>query len=172
MNDFTTIISLVAALAILLIVLSIFLGLQIKSMKARLDKLSYKLYFELTRKGDILPLFVDKLRALSVEDGLSEIVELRHQSVSITKLNAKKREFETSLWEKFGEVWGSAKSTTAVKNNHHLLALETDLDEADSRINEVKDVYNKYVKKYNSLAGNFLLKPIALIVKSKKAEIF
>lgn len=172
MNNFSTIIYLVAAVPVVLLVVSVYLFLQMKNMRDKLNDFSYKLYFELTRKSDIIPLFIDKLRSHDLEYGFEDIISLRQQTVKLTKLGKRKKDIETSLWKTFLGVWDDAKKTAVVKNDHYLLSLETDLEEADGRISEFLETYNNYVKKYNALVGNFILKPIALLAKSSKAELF
>jgi hypothetical protein len=44
--------------------------------------------------------------------------------------------------------------------------------EVDARIVGVRNAYNLTAKKYNNLAGNFLLKPVVLIIKAGKIESF
>jgi hypothetical protein len=69
-------------------------------------------------------------------------------------------------------LWQNAQNKEEVRKDLVLTALQKDLNEADARIVGVRNAYNLTAKKYNNLAGNFLLKPVVLIIKAGKIESF
>jgi hypothetical protein len=170
--EFTTQINLIIAAVILLLVAAVFIGYQMKSLGAELKMVAYKFYFELTRKADLLPQVIEKLSAYVGRENLAELIQARSATMAISEITSDKKIKEEQLWSIFQTVWQNAQGQEAAQKDLVLTALRKDLAEADLRVGEMRDAYNLMVKKYNRLAGNFLLKPIGLIVKAKKAQSF
>jgi hypothetical protein len=170
--EFTPLINLIIAAAILLIAAGTFLGFQMRNLAAESEKLAYKLYFELTRKADLLPQIVEKLSKYFGRESFDELIAARAATMAQTTFNADKKAKEEQLWSTFQGLWQNAQNKEEVRKDLVLTALQKDLNEADARIVGVRNAYNLTAKKYNNLAGNFLLKPVVLIIKAGKIESF
>lgn len=167
MLEFAPLFNLVLALIILLLISGVFVVYQLKAMRVQLSTASYKLYFETTRKADLLPQAVTRLQEHSPDFSFDDLIVLRQESLNIKKFDRQKKEAEDRLWALFNQIWEESRKWPGVKTDHLLSALETDLSAADERIEEMKIGYNRLVVKNNNLAGNILLKPAALIAGAK-----
>ncbi len=170
--NFTPYYNLIAAAIILLIVALVYIGFQIKSLSAEIQVAAYKLYFELTAKDDLLPQLVEKLSNYVDRGKFAEIIQRRHFALAKTQIGAEKKHIEEQLWESFDFLWKAVSAQTDLQKDVGLMALTKNLKEADQRIEENSKAYNSLVKKYNRLAGNFLLFPVKLLVKAKKVEAY
>lgn len=170
--EFTPQINLIIAAVILLLIAAVFIGYQMKSLRVELEMVAYKFYFELTRKADLLPQFVEKLSTYVSREQFVPLIQARAATMAVSEFNEDKKAKEENLWSIFQSIWQTAQNQEAVQKDLVLTALRKDMAEADLRVEEMRDAYNLIVKKYNSLAGNFLLFPIRLIVKAKKAQSF
>lgn len=167
MLEFTPLVNLALALIILLLIGGVFVVYHLKAMRSQLKTAAYKLYFESTRKADLLPQAITRLKEHAPEFGFEELIALRRESLSITDFGSKKKQMEEALWTLFQQIWAESKHWPGVKTDHLLAALDTDLEAADERIEQMKESYNKLVTKNNSFAGNIFLKPAALIAGAK-----
>lgn len=169
--ELTPVFNLIIAAIILLLVAFVYIGFQIKNLAAEIETAAYKLYFELTRKDDLLPSLIEKLSQYVARDSFNEVIKERALSMSNSSIGNTKKAQEEKLWQSVGELWETATKSEA-KKDVALIALSKNLKEADERIADNTKAYNSMVKKYNGLAGNLLLKPASLIVKAKKAEMY
>ncbi len=168
----TPLTNLLIALIILLLAAAVYVAILIKNLRTQIARLSYFLYFEITRKADLIPQFLDKTGQIFPPERFAEIIDLRGQTIKSTQLGTGKKALEDRLWLAFGQLINTIHQQPELKNNLALLALEKDLAEADRRVAEHQQVYNQTVNKYNKIVGNFLLKPVGLLVGAGKLETF
>lgn len=168
----TALLSLIFGIIILLLVGGVYVGFQIKTLAAEIEIAAYKLYFELTRKDDLLPALIEKMSAYVGRESFSELIKQRAESMANSKMGVNKKAQEEKIWATFGALWQTAIAKPEVQKDVSVMALAKNMAEADVRIAENSAAYNSMVKKYNGLAGNFLLKPVSLMVRAKKAELY
>ncbi len=170
--EFTPLSNLLITLVILLLAASVFIILQLKNLQAQIEKLSYRLYFEMTRKSDLIPQFLGKMAAYLEGDRFGEIIKLRQQTMQINECGKTKKELENSLWEKFESLNKEVLKLSETKKDMLLLTLEKEKKEAENRVDKIQTTYNQQVQKYNAIAGNILVKPLRLLIKVRTFETF
>lgn len=170
--EFSALSNLIIGLVILFLAAGVYVGFQIKTLAAEIQIAAYKLCFELTRKDDLLPQFVEKLGQYLGRESFDELIKERAECLANEKIGLGKKVQEEKLWGTFEGLWQSAKAKPEVQKDAALMGLVKSLGEADGRIAEFTGAYNSLVKKYNGLAGNLLLKPVSLVVKAGKAEVY
>lgn len=163
---------LLPALITLIAMVGIFLGLQMRSMQTRLDLLAYRLYFEVTRKADLLPGLIEKVAPVLGKERLSPLIAARAASAANNHFNADKSLQEETLWRLFDEIWREVMQNPVLQKDLVLVALKRDLSDADQRIEIIRNSYNQLVQHYNNLVGNPLLMWVSRVVKAKPANTF
>lgn len=172
MLELTPALNLVLALIILILIGGVFVVFELKSLRLQIRERAYKLYFETTRKADLLPRAINRLRVHAPNFDFGPLIGLRRDSLSKTVFSPEKKALEDALWTLFQEINLQSRTWPGVKNDHLLSALETDLKAADERVEAMKISYNKMVARNNKLAGNLLLKPAAMIAGSRVLSLW
>jgi hypothetical protein len=170
--EFTPLTNLFFALIILLLAAAIYIALTIKDLQLQLHRLSYELYFEATRQADLIPQFLVQFGGMVPRTDFGKVIDLRSRNLNCTVMGKEKQELEQAMWLEFNRLLDQAKKNPEYKNNLMLLALEKDLEDAAARLKDKKTVFNKTVEKYNKIVGNFLLKPVSMVIKAKIQESF
>jgi len=168
--ELTPLANILTALVILLVIAAVFTAAQIKLLRSKVARLSYSLYFEVTRKTDLIPQFVGKLASYMDLADWQKIIDWRDKSMSMAIGSTGKRKLEDDMWKQFSSLWQQAKKHPEVQKDFSILALEKEIRDADKRIEGISTVYNRIVNKYNGLVDNFLLKPVAFLVKAGRLE--
>jgi hypothetical protein len=164
--------NLLIALIILLLAAGIYVALLIKNLQSQIKRLSYHLYFETTRKADLIPQFLDKTGQVFPAGRLKEIIDSRALSLKTESFGKEKKNQEEQLWRLFAQLLQEIHNRPELKSNLTLLALEKDLIEAEKRVAENQQTYNQTVNKYNKIVGNLFLKPVSILVKASRLETF
>lgn len=166
------ILNLLAALIILLILVGSFAVFTLKKMTDTIARANYNLYFEITRKSDLLPMYIELLGKYFDKSSFKELISLRSETMKLRICNGEKRAVENKLWTDFDDVMKSANAKSEVAKDLQLIALNKDLAEVDMITKNSTDIYNKLVKKYNFWVNFLPLKPLTLLFKLKKTESY
>lgn len=170
--ELTPLSNLLIALVVLLAMLSVYMTYLIRARREDAEKGAYFLYFEMTRRADLIPHFIELAKAEHLTVDFSTLIENRSKTMIIEIFDQSKKTAEETLWKNFDEMLTQMKATISKNGQIQVAALEKDWREATSRVNNMIAQYNRLVEKYNRLANNIVLKPLSLIVKARKMPTF
>ncbi len=156
------------ALTILVFVLFIYLVFSTKNQLVDIKIAAYKLYFELTRKDDLLPLLIERLSGYANKEFFNDLIENRANTAKITTINSDKKTMEDDLWLLFEDKLQSVSKQADITKDINIKSLLEETKKADQRINEAIDFYNSLVKRVNKL----LIFPITLLVNNTKIQLY
>lgn len=166
------ILNLLAALIILLILVGSFAIFTLRKMAFTIARANYNLYFEITRKSDLLPMYIELFSKFFDKSSFKDLIKLRSQTMQLRNCNGEKRAMEDKLWAGFDDIMKSANANNQVAKDLQLIALNKDLLEANLTVQNSAEIYNKLVKKYNFWVNFLPLKPLTILFKLKKAESY
>jgi hypothetical protein len=164
--------SLLVTVLLLLLVAYIYVFFHLRTLREALETLAYRLYFETTRKADLLPLAIERLRTHNGEYSFEGIIEARRATLAQNRIGSGKRRLEETLWQNYGTIQKESLAWPGVKQDHLLAAVNRRLKEADLDVERARENYNRLAGRYNKLAGNWLFKPAALAAGAGKRELF
>lgn len=170
--QFETLLSLIIGGVILIIAVVSFVVFSLKKLEGTIARAADALYFETTRKSDLLPMYIELLSKYFSRNSFKELIEERSQSMHVLDFGADKKQLEVKLWMTFEDIIKSAGENQEVAKDLQLVALNKDLNEAKARVETTTEIYNKLVKTHNQWAGFFLLKPLTSAFKLKKFESY
>lgn len=160
----SSIINIVVAAIILVIVGGFYLAYYLKSLRTELDTVSYKLWFNVTQRSDLLPLYIETWTKYFSPESFDELVKLRGESMQIRNFNENKKSLEQQIWKLFEGLMKSAEANPEIKKDVVFAALNKDLKTVNSHVSEQAASYNKLVDKYNSIIRNPLFLPVSMMV--------
>lgn len=160
--------NIVIALIILVFVLFVYLVFSVKNQLLEIKVAAYKLYFELTRKDDLLPLLIEKLSVYAGRDFFNDLIENRSNTAKITIINSNKKTMEDDLWLLFENKLQSISKQADITKDINIKYLLEETKKADQKINEAMDFYNSLAKRVNKL----LVFPITLLVNNTKIQLY
>ncbi|MCC7432081.1 LemA family protein [Candidatus Peregrinibacteria bacterium] len=166
------ILNLLVALIIMLIVVGSFTIFSLQKMAATIAKANYNLYFEITRRSDLLPIYIELFSKFFDKSSFKGLIDLRGKTMQLRVCDQEKRAMEDKLWAGFDDIMKSANANNQVAKDLQLIALNKDLLEANLTVQNSAEIYNKLVKKYNFWVNFLPLKPLTLLFKLKKAESY
>lgn len=169
LNSFT---NLLVALIILLVAAGFYLAYYLKSLRGEIANASYQLYFEVTKRGDLLPLYIESWAKYFSRDSFDELIKLRSESMQMNGFGTAKKAKEEQIWKLFDGLIASAAGNAEIKKDVILSALNKDFKEINQRVTVQSNLYNKLVDRYNSLDKNPLLKPVSMMVSRVHFERF
>lgn len=164
--------NLIIALAVLLAMLCVYIVYLIRSRREDAEKAAYFLYFEMVRRSDLIPHFIELAKTENLSLDFAGLIEKRAKTMGLEQFDQSKKTQEESLWNNFNDILTQMKTTMSKNGQIQVAALEKDWREATSRVNNMTAQYNRLVEKYNKLANNIILKPLSLIVKASKMPSF
>jgi hypothetical protein len=164
--------NLLIALIILLVAAGFYLAYYLKSLRGEITGASAQLFFEVTQRDDLLPLYIESLAKYFLRDSFDELIKLRAESMQMKGFGAVKKAREEQIWKLFDGLVKSAANNTEIKKDVILSALNKDFKEINLRVIAQSNFYNKLVGRYNSLVGNPLLKPVSTMVSGAHFEKF
>ena len=170
--ELTPLSNLAIALVVLLAMLAVYITYLIRARQEDAEKGAYFLYFEMTRRADLIPHFIELAKAEHLTVDFTTLIEKRSATMGIENFDQNKKTAEEILWKNFDETLAQIKTAISKNGQIQVAALEKDWREATSRVNNMIAQYNRLVEKYNKLANNVVLKPLSLIVKARKMPIF
>ena len=170
--ELTPLSNLIIALIVLLAMLCVYLVYLMKSRREDAEKGAYFLYFEMTRRTDLIPHFIELARTENLNLDFAGLIENRAKTMGLEQFDVAKKIQEETLWNNFNDVLAQMKTAMSKNGQIQVAALEKDWREATSRVNNMIAQYNHLVGKYNKLANNIILKPLSLIVKAHKMPSF
>lgn len=170
--ELTPLSNLVIAIVVLLAMLAVYLTYLIRARREDAEKGAYFLYFEMTRRADLIPHFIELAQSEHLTVDFSTLIENRAKSMNLEQFDQAKKTAEETLWKNFDEILAQIKTAISKNGQIQAAALEKDWREATSRVNNMIAQYNRLVEKYNKLSNNIILKPLSLIVKAHKMPSF
>ncbi len=170
--ELTPLSNLFIALIVLLAMLAVYVTYLIRARRDDAEKGAYFLYFEMIRRADLIPHFIELAKAENLSVDFTELIESRSQTMNLEQFDENKKSAEEKLWKNFDEILAQIKTAISKNGQIQVAALEKDWREATSRVNNMTAQYNRLVGKYNKLANNTILKPLSLMVKAHKIPTF
>lgn len=170
--ELTPLSNLVIALVVLLTMLAVYIIYLIRARRDDAEKGAYFLYFEMIRRADLIPHFIELAKAENLAVDFTELIENRSKTMNIEQFDQNKKSAEETLWKNFDQTLAQIKTAISKNGQIQVAVLEKDWRDATSRVNNMTAQYNRLVGKYNKLANNIILKPLSLLVKAPKMSTF
>ncbi|MCC6643397.1 LemA family protein [Candidatus Peregrinibacteria bacterium] len=167
--ELTPLFNLIVAAVILFLVACVYLVNLLKNWKIEIEKAAYLLYFEVTRRSDLIPRLIE---VMNNDASYGPLIAARAKSMEMNSFGEEKKQAEINLWKMFDEQFKAAKVKADRTAGVQLSALEKDWKEANKKVESMSTQYNKVVGKYNRVAGSIVLKPLSLLVKAHKMPTF
>ena len=171
----TTLITIISSF-VFLVLLWIVVGVRhLKGAKKTLDS-SWEFVDEKIRKRhDLAPVLVECARSSGADSSFGELVEkmipLRDAARRIYFPCTEKNEKEVAFGGVLKSMISYGEKSDVVKNTY-FLEIKKEISDIDTDILNRSRDYNDVAAKYNKSLDNVLLKPLALVLKSRKAEVF
>lgn len=169
---FETILNVIITSVILLLVLSTFIVLNLKKLAITIEKAEYELYFQLTAKADLIPLYIEILSKYYDRNSFKDLIEKRSKTLQEKTFGNQKMLLEKDLWQLFEDIRKTSLNNEKVKGDLELKSLENKFTQANHETETARDIYNKLVKKYNQWTGFFVIKPLCGISKMPHKELY
>lgn len=169
---FEIILNLIITSVILILVLAIFTILNLKNLARTIEKAEYELYFQLTAKADLIPLYVEILAKYYDRNSFKELIEKRADTLQEKTFGSHKLVLEKAMWQLFEDIRKTSLNNEKVKDDLELKSLENNFAQTSHDAEIARDIYNKLVKKYNQWTGFFVIKPLCGISKMPHKELY
>lgn len=170
--ELNSITNLLIGLILLLVAAGFYLAYYLKSLHGEITLASNNLFFEITRRSDLLPLYIESWAKCFSKESFNDLIKLRAESMQMKGFDGAKKAKEEQIWKLFNGLMKSALDNTEIKKDAILSALNKDFKEINQRVEAQANFYNKLVERYNSLDRNPLLKPVSMMVSRNHFEKF
>ncbi len=141
-----------------------------KAVKAEWQNLWLLLY----NRHNLLPNFLETFKSFFPDQKviLAEIIELKNKAAYIKNASTEKFRAELELSLKLSDVAQLCNGSKAILVDTNFLGLRQEFKENTLKIEEEMNVYNKKVRSFNAFLEKFYLKPLVLIFRLKREQIF
>jgi LemA protein len=123
---------------------------------------------------DKIPNLIETLRMHTEgqEELINGLIAVRSETWPIKKASKERVHAELHVSSKLHQVWALSKQFDDLRKNTNYLELKMEFKEIGKEIEEMEDVYNHKVRKYNKIVGNVALRPVLGLMRFKKLAIF
>jgi len=167
LNSFSNIIIAVIILASAGVV---YLVLSLKMIKEEILSAAYKLNFDVQKRMDLIPLFIENVTGSFGADRKAEIIAKRADSMAVKVGEKGKIDLEEGIWQTIDQMMLEMKNDD--NNKLQIAAFKADLQSINEQITNLKISYNDKVNKYNGWVNNPVFKYIIRMFKYTQMEVF
>ena len=128
----------------------------------------------LRKRQNLIPNMLETLKKYdkNQEKFIEEVIVDRIHAAKEYNVGAEKIEYEIILSNHINKVFGIAGTNEELRSDTNYLELKKEIIDINKNIDEKVNIFNKMVRNYNKDISKFYLRPIALIRKYKKINIF
>ena len=128
----------------------------------------------LRKRQSLIPNMLETLREYdkNQEKFIEEVISDREYAAKEYSIGADKIEYEILLSNHLNKVFGIAGTNDELRSDTNYLELKKEIIDTNKNIDEKVNTFNRMVREYNKDISKFYLRPIALIRKYKKINIF
>ena len=164
----------ILSIAVLIIFGAVFLFFYFKGIKSEIEEYWLAVLSKLRRRLDKIPGLIETVRAIPGIDQaqLKQLIMMRSSGWQIIDPDKNKIHSELNISQKIHWIWELGKQYPELNKNTTYLSLREEFKEIGKEIEVMLEVYNKKVRRYNSLRNFILLRPFLFFLHYRKMLAF